>query len=61
MPDDTDLDHTTDEVVAQPEAAPKLPESRFRRLKGHAGEGLNTDEVMALIRGERDLGRKGDD
>ncbi len=27
--------------------------SRFARLRGHAGKGLSTDEVMAMTRGER--------
>jgi antitoxin PrlF len=26
--------------------------SRFARLRGHAGKGLSTDEIMALTRGE---------
>jgi AbrB family looped-hinge helix DNA binding protein len=26
--------------------------SRFARLRGHAGNGLNTDAIMALTRGE---------
>ena len=28
------------------------PASRFERLRGRAGEGLSTDEIMALTRGE---------
>ncbi|WP_375451167.1 AbrB/MazE/SpoVT family DNA-binding domain-containing protein [uncultured Devosia sp.] len=32
--------------------AGQTPPSRFARLLGHAGEGLSTDEVMALTRGE---------
>lgn len=28
------------------------PESRFARLRGHAGAGMTTDEIMALTRGE---------
>ena len=27
--------------------------NRFARLRGHAGKGLSTDEIMALTRGER--------
>ena len=30
----------------------KRPPSRFGRLRGHAGEGLSTDAIMALTRGE---------
>lgn len=28
------------------------PVSRFEKLRGHAGPGLSTDEVMRLLRGE---------
>ena len=28
------------------------PASRFRRLLGHAGQGLSTDEIMRLTRGD---------
>lgn len=28
------------------------PASRFAKLRGHAGEGLDTDAIMALTRGE---------
>lgn len=28
------------------------PESRFARLRGHAGPGMTTDEIMALTRGD---------
>ncbi|WP_300779130.1 AbrB/MazE/SpoVT family DNA-binding domain-containing protein [Enhydrobacter sp.] len=27
--------------------------NRFARLRGHAGRGLSTDEIMAMTRGER--------
>lgn len=27
------------------------PASRFRKLRGHAGKGMSTDEIMALTRG----------
>ncbi|MFO1079298.1 MAG: AbrB/MazE/SpoVT family DNA-binding domain-containing protein [Reyranellaceae bacterium] len=30
----------------------KAARSRFARLRGHAGKGLSTDEIMALTRGE---------
>jgi len=29
-----------------------LPASRLETLRGHAGPGLSTDEIMALTRGE---------
>ena len=28
------------------------PESRFAQLRGHAGAGMTTDEIMALTRGD---------
>lgn len=28
------------------------PASRFQKLRGHAGKGLDTDAIMALTRGE---------
>ncbi len=31
----------------------KAPKSRFARLRGAAGAGMSTDEIMALTRGER--------
>ncbi len=30
----------------------KHPVSRFEKLRGHAGKGLDTDAIMALTRGE---------
>lgn len=30
----------------------RRPRSRFERLRGRAGKGLTTDEIMALTRGE---------
>ncbi len=38
-------------IVIEP-AAGRGPGSRFERLRGHAGAGLTTDEIMALTRGE---------
>lgn len=38
-------------VVLVP-AEGKRPESRFSRLRGHAGAGMTTEEIMALTRGE---------
>ena len=38
-------------VELKPLVAEK-PKSRFRRLRGHAGEGLSTDELLALTRGD---------
>lgn len=30
----------------------KHPASRFQKLRGHAGEGLDTESIMAMTRGE---------
>ncbi|MER8366847.1 AbrB/MazE/SpoVT family DNA-binding domain-containing protein [Mesorhizobium sp. M1378] len=30
----------------------KRPASRFAKLRGHAGKGLDTDAIMALTRGD---------
>ena len=37
-------------VLMRADAKPM--KSRFARLRGHAGKGLSTDEVMALTRGD---------
>jgi antitoxin PrlF len=37
-------------IVIEPAEA--KPSSRFARLRGHAGEGMGTDDIMALARGE---------
>jgi antitoxin PrlF len=34
------------------EASGRRPVSRFEALRGRAGKGLSTDEIMALTRGE---------
>ena len=31
----------------------KTQPNRFARLRGHAGKGLSTDEILAMTRGER--------
>jgi AbrB family looped-hinge helix DNA binding protein len=31
----------------------KQPPTRFTKLRGHAGEGLDTDAIMALTRGDK--------
>ena len=32
------------------------PVSRFQKLRGHAGQGLDTDAIMALTRGDGGIG-----
>lgn len=39
------------EVVME-RADKKRPPSRIAALRGHAGPGMSTDEIMALLRGE---------
>ena len=38
--------------VIQKEGETKPPPNRFAKLRGVAGPGLSTDELMALLRGE---------
>lgn len=47
-----DFKHATDGSVVLVPANDTKPVSRFERLRGHAGPGPSTDEIMALIRGE---------
>lgn len=47
-----DFRKTDDGKVELYAAKIKAPKSRFRKLRGHAGEGMSTDEIMALTRGE---------
>ena len=37
-------------VLVKLDATPQR--NRFERLRGHAGKGLSTDEIMAMTRGE---------
>ncbi len=39
-------------IVIQKVRGEPLPPSRFGELRGHAGPGLSTDEIMLLLRGE---------
>ncbi|APG95739.1 AbrB family transcriptional regulator [Sinorhizobium americanum] len=41
-----------DSSVVLVRAGKKRPKGRFARLRGHAGEGLSTDAIMALTRGQ---------
>lgn len=40
------------EVVVKPAEAKKPNPDRFERLRGSAGPGMTTDELMELLRGE---------
>ncbi|WP_457585198.1 AbrB/MazE/SpoVT family DNA-binding domain-containing protein [Ensifer canadensis] len=47
-----DFQRAADGSVVLVHAAKKQPPSRFSKLRGHAGKGLDTDAIMALTRGE---------
>jgi AbrB family looped-hinge helix DNA binding protein len=47
-----DFRRAADGSVVLVRADEKRPKSRFARLRGHAGEGLSTEAIMALTRGE---------
>lgn len=47
-----DIRRTNDgQIVIEPVGA--KPERKFAQLRGHAGEGMATEEIMALTRGEQ--------
>jgi antitoxin PrlF len=48
-----DFHRAADGSVVLVRADRKRPLSRFAKMRGHAGKGLTTDEIMALTRGER--------
>jgi AbrB family looped-hinge helix DNA binding protein len=39
-------------IVIEKAEAPAQPPSRLASLRGHAGRGMSTDEIMALLRGD---------
>jgi antitoxin PrlF len=47
-----DFRRAADGGVLLVRADAKRPASRFARLRGHAGEGLSTDAILALTRGQ---------
>lgn len=47
-----DFHRAADGSVVLARADKKQPVTRFAKLRGHAGKGLNTDAIMALTRGE---------
>ncbi|MGZ2487658.1 antitoxin PrlF [Rhizobium pisi] len=47
-----DFHRAADGSVVLTRADRKRPASRFEKLRGHAGGGLDTDAIMALTRGE---------
>jgi antitoxin PrlF len=50
---EVDFHRTADGNVVLTKADGTKPESRFQKLRGHAGKGLDTDTIMALTRGEK--------
>ena len=47
-----DFRRAADGSVVLSRADKKQPTSRFAKLRGHAGKGLETDEILALTRGD---------
>ncbi|TIP78551.1 MAG: AbrB/MazE/SpoVT family DNA-binding domain-containing protein [Mesorhizobium sp.] len=47
-----DFRRTDDGNVVIVRSDGKQPASRFAKLRGHAGKGLDTDAIMALTRGD---------
>jgi AbrB family looped-hinge helix DNA binding protein len=50
--DEVSFDLTEDGRVTIEKAKGKPRPSRFAALRGHAGKGMTTDQIMALTRGE---------
>ena len=48
-----DFERAEDGRIVLVKIADKAAPNRFARLRGHAGKGLGTDELMAMTRGER--------
>jgi antitoxin PrlF len=48
-----DFHRAADGSIVLVRADKKRPPSRFAKMRGHAGKGLTTDEIMALTRGEK--------
>lgn len=48
-----DFERADDGRIVLVKAGKKARPSRFARLRGHAGKGLSTDEIMAMTRGVR--------
>ena len=47
-----DFHRAADGSIVRVRADKKRSLSRFAKMRGHAGEGLTTDEIMALTRGK---------
>ncbi len=47
-----DFQRAADGSIILTRADNRRPASRFEKLRGHAGKGLDTDAIMAMTRGE---------
>jgi antitoxin PrlF len=47
-----DFERVADGRIVLVKVEKRTRPSRFARLRGHAGKGLSTDEIMAMTRGE---------
>jgi antitoxin PrlF len=48
-----DFERAKDGRIVLVKVERKARPNRFARVRGHAGKGMSTDEIMALTRGER--------
>ena len=48
-----DFERAPDGRVVLVKTGRKSQQTRFARLRGHAGKGLSTEEIMAMTRGTR--------
>jgi antitoxin PrlF len=48
-----DFERAEDGRIVLVKVERKARPNRFARVRGHAGKGMSTDEIMALTRGER--------
>ena len=48
-----DFERAPDGRIVMVKVEKNARQTRFARLRGHAGKGLSTDEIMAMTRGER--------
>ncbi len=47
-----DFHQAADGSIVLTRSDDKRPASRFQKLRGHAGKGLDTEAIMAMTRGE---------
>lgn len=49
---EVDFQRAADGTIVLTAVGAQKPAGRFQQLRGHAGNGLDTDAIMALTRGE---------